>query len=82
MKNAKLKVLTSKLSPSGSNDDIKATNRSSQDEDEYHKSDNQSKRSAKGKRRYRNKCTKCMCIVFCCVDSNINEDDNKATEDV
>eukprot|EP00347_Sterkiella_histriomuscorum_P009553 403340765 len=72
------------LSPHGSNDDIKNTNRSSQDEDDYSKSkrDNQhSKNKAKSPRRYKNGCVRCMCIVFCCADSNINGVDEKNNED-
>ncbi|CDW91001.1 UNKNOWN [Stylonychia lemnae] len=79
-RHGKVKSASGKLSPSGSNDDIKATNRSSQDDDEYHKSDNHSKKAGKQKKIYKNKCVKCLCIVFCCVDSNINEDD-KGQED-
>lgn len=32
-------------------------------------------------KKYNNKCLRCLCIVFCCADSNINGEDEKIVED-
>ncbi len=35
----------------------------------------------KGKKVYKNKCVKCLCIVFCCHDDNIEDEEDPNFED-
>lgn len=36
---------------------------------------------SKPKSAYKNKCIKCMCIVFCCHDDNIEDEEDQNQED-
>ncbi|CDW86442.1 UNKNOWN [Stylonychia lemnae] len=42
---------------------------------------NQFSKTAQQSKIPRNKCLKCMCIVFCCMDSNINEESGPVNEE-